>query len=125
MVFAVKHDGRHKARLVAGEHLTDTPINSVYSLVVSLRGIRLLTFLAKHNDMEIWATNIGNAYLKSFTQEKVYIVAGPEFGDREGHTLIISRALYGLRSSGLRWHQRLTDVLMHEGFFLSKAKTDI
>ena len=100
MVFAVKHDGRHKARLVAGGHLTDTPIDSVYSSVVSLRGIRILTFIAELNDMEIWATDIGNAYLESFTQEKVYIVAGPEFGDREGHTLIISRALYGLRSSG-------------------------
>jgi len=39
MVYAVKHDGRHKARLVARGHLTETPINSVYSSVVSLRGI--------------------------------------------------------------------------------------
>jgi len=36
LVYAVKHDGRHKARLVAGGHLTDTPIDSVYSSVVSL-----------------------------------------------------------------------------------------
>jgi len=39
MVCAVKHDGQHKARLVAGGHLTETPIDSVYSSVVSLRGI--------------------------------------------------------------------------------------
>ena len=38
MVYAVKHDGRHKARLVAGGHLTDTPVDSVYSSVVSLKG---------------------------------------------------------------------------------------
>ena len=118
-------DSRHKARLVAGGHLTDTPIDSVYSSVVSLRGIRILTFLAELNDMEIWATDIGNAYLESYTQEKVYIIAGPEFGEREGHTLIIVRALYGLRTSGLRWHERLADVLRNEGFFLSKAETDI
>jgi len=36
MVCAVKHDGRHKARLVAGGHLTETPINSVCSSIVSL-----------------------------------------------------------------------------------------
>ena len=36
LVFAVKHDGRHKARLVAGGHLTDTPIDSVYSSIISL-----------------------------------------------------------------------------------------
>jgi len=39
MVYAVKHDGRHKARLVAGGHLTETPIDSVCSSVVSLCSI--------------------------------------------------------------------------------------
>jgi hypothetical protein len=50
-VFAVKHDGRHKARLVADGHLTTTPLESVYSGVVSLRGIRILTFLAELNKL--------------------------------------------------------------------------
>ena len=36
LVFDVKHDGRHKARLVADGHLTDVPVDSVYSGVVSL-----------------------------------------------------------------------------------------
>jgi hypothetical protein len=39
LIFAGKHDGRHKARCVADGHLTDIPIDSVYSGVVSLRGI--------------------------------------------------------------------------------------
>jgi hypothetical protein len=52
----------------------------------------------------------------------VYIVAGPEFGLREKHVLIISKALYGLKSSGLRWSQRFADVLRQMGFFLSKAE---
>jgi hypothetical protein len=42
MLCDVKHDGRHKARLVAGRHLTDSNTDSVYSCVVSLRGIRLI-----------------------------------------------------------------------------------
>jgi len=125
MVCAVKHDGQHKARLVAGGHLTETPINSVYSSVVSLRGIHLLTFVAELNDLEVWATNIGDAYLKSYTQEKVHIIAGPEFGDRQGHTLIIRKASYGLKSSGLRWHKRLPDTLRDMGFIPSKAERNI
>ena len=36
MVYDVKHDGRHKSRMVAGGHRTDTPIESTYSGVVSL-----------------------------------------------------------------------------------------
>jgi Reverse transcriptase (RNA-dependent DNA polymerase) len=96
LIFYVKHDGRHKARLVADGHLTDIPLESVYSGVVSLRGFRIVLFLAELNQLELWATDIGHAYLEAFTSEKVYIIAGPEFGEREGHILIISRALYGL-----------------------------
>jgi hypothetical protein len=54
-------------------------------------------FLAKLNHLELWATDIGNVYLEAYTSEKVYIIAGPEFGEHEGHILIISKALYGLQ----------------------------
>jgi hypothetical protein len=81
---------------------TDTELDSVYSGVVPLRGLRLLVFLAELNGLDTWATDIGNAYLEALTLEYVFIVAGPEFGEREGHTLVIYKALYGLRTSGLR-----------------------
>ncbi len=103
-VYTVKHDGRHKARLVlAGGHLTDTPIDSVYSTVVSLKGVRFVIFAAELNHLLVWTTDVGNAYLESYTQEKVYFVAGPEFAPfgLEGHILLIVRAMYGLKSSGL------------------------
>jgi hypothetical protein len=125
MVYAVKHDGRHRARLVAGGHLTDTPIDSVYSSVVSLRGVRILAFLSELNDLKLWATDISSAYLCSLTTEKVYIIAGPEFGEREGHTLLIIKALYGLKSSGARWHERFADILRQVGFVECKAEPDI
>jgi hypothetical protein len=105
----VKHDGRHKARLAADGHLTDVPVDSVYSGVVSLKGLRMLIFLAELN-------NIGNTYLEAKTSEKVYVIAGPEFGLLQGNTLIIYKALYGLRTSGLRWHERLSVILKSEGF---------
>ncbi len=125
LVFDVKHDGRHRARLVADGHLTDVPAESVYSGVVSLRGLRMITFLAELNKLELWSTDISSAYLEAFTQEKIYIVAGPEFGELEGHILIIHRALYGLRTSGVRWHERLATCLQAEGFFPCKAEPDI
>ena len=77
------------------------------------------------NGLDIWATDVGNAYLESKTKEKVYIIGGPELGELEGHLLIISKALYGLRSSGLRWHERFADTLKDMGFFPSKAEDDI
>jgi hypothetical protein len=107
MIYNVKHDGRHKSRLVSGGYLTDISNDSVYSSVVSLRGIRLVTFLSELNSLELWGTDIGNAYLEATTKERVYIVGGSEFGELEGHTLVIHKALYGLRSSGLFWHRAM------------------
>ena len=63
-------------------------------------GVRMVTLLAELNDMELWSTDIGNAYLESYTKEKIVFVAGPEFGELQGHLLVIVKALYGLRSSG-------------------------
>jgi Reverse transcriptase (RNA-dependent DNA polymerase) len=107
MVYDVKHDGRHKARLVADGHLTDIPIESAYSGVVSLRSLRLVMFLAELNKLELWGADIGNAYLEAETREKVFIVAGPEFGERQGCMLIIHKALYGLR---LKWKHGEKDL---------------
>ena len=39
--------------------------------------------------------------------------------------LIIRKALYGLKSSGKRWHERFAVVLRKMGFFPSKAEEDI
>jgi Reverse transcriptase (RNA-dependent DNA polymerase) len=121
IIYDVNHDGRHKARLVAGGHLTDPNTKSVYSGVVSLRRIRLIIFLAELNQLELWGADVDNAYLEAKTKEMVYIVAGTEFGELEGHTLIIFKALYGLQSSGLCWYQRFcrcpesTRFLSHQG----------
>jgi hypothetical protein len=43
LVYDCKHDGRHKAQMVADGHLTDIPLESVYSRVVSLCGLRIIT----------------------------------------------------------------------------------
>jgi hypothetical protein len=70
-VYAVKHDGHNKAPLVAGGHLTNTPIDSVYSSVATLRGVCMAMFLAELNGLHFWSTDTGNAYLKSNTMEKI------------------------------------------------------
>ena len=125
LIYDIKHDGRHKARLVADGHITDIPLTSVYSGVVSLRGLRIVVFLAELNNLQLWGTDIGNAYLEAKTQEKVHIIGGPEFGKRQGHTLVINKALYGLRSSGLRWHEKLALILKKMEFFPCRVEPDI
>ena len=99
-IFDVKIDGRHKSRAVTDGHLTATPSKSVYSGVVSLQGLQMCIFIGELDCMVPWATDIGNTYLEAVTSEKVCIRAGPEFGELEGHLLIIYKALYGLRLRG-------------------------
>ena len=125
LVFDVKHDGRHKARLVADGHLTTPSLEGIYSGVVTLLGFRLVSFLADLNQLLLWATDVGNAYLEALTDEKVYIEAGPEFGKLCGHLLRIHKALYGLRTSSGRWAERCGDVLREMGFTRCKAEQDI
>ena len=124
-VYALKHDGRFKARLVADGHLTKEPVESFYSGVVSLRSLRMVVFLSQLNDLEIWGADVGNAYLEAYTDEKLCIIAGPEFKELQGHLLIMIKALFGTRSGGARCHDRLFDILQELDFKPSKADPDV
>ena len=124
-VFNVKADGKWKGHLVAGGDMTPEPEEAVYSSVASLCSLRILVFLAQLNGLEIMQGDIGNAYLESYMQEKVYFIAGPEFGPLAGHTLIIDKALYGLHSSGLWFHEKLSSVLCKYGFHRSHVDPDL
>ena len=124
-VYAVKHDGRFKARLGADGHLTKEPVESIYSGVVSLRSLRMVVFLSQLHDLEIWGADVGNAYLEAHTDEKLHIIAGPEFKELQGHLLIMIKALYGTCSGGARWHDRLFDILQELKFKPSKADPDV
>ena len=55
--------------------------------------------LFKFNNLELWGADVGNAYLESYTEDRVITVAGPEFGYREGQLLIVKK-------SGLALHEK-------------------
>ena len=101
--------------------MTDIPLDDVYLGVVSLRGLRTIIFISELNGLEVMTTDIGNAYLESITEEKVCVRAGPEFGIHNGNMLVINKEFYGLCTSGLRWHERLSDCLHEMNFLPSKS----
>ena len=126
LVFDVKALGKRKGRLVARGDLTPEPADeAVYSSVASLRSLRAIIFISELNQLKLWQGDVSNAYLESYTQENVYFIAGPEFGPLQGHTMKIIKALYRLRSSGLRFHERLSSVLQNFGFIRSFADPDV
>ncbi len=124
-VFDVKMDFTCKAQLVAGGHMTDAPSSITYSSIMSRDSVRIALMVAALNDLDILSADIGNAYLNTETREKVYAVAGPEFGSKEGQIVIITRALYGLKSSGATWRAHLAESLHTLGYNSSLADPDV
>ena len=93
--------------------------------MVSIDSIRTAFLIAELNDLEVMAADVGNAYLHGYTKEKIYTVAGPEFGDLQGLILICIKSLYGLKTSMGRWHEALSETLQLIGFHPSKADPDL
>jgi Reverse transcriptase (RNA-dependent DNA polymerase) len=127
IVFDVKFDGRLKARLVAGGHRSpDVPREEVFSSVVSMEAVRIGFVLARLNGLTVCAGDIGNAFLYGDTREKVYVVAGPEFGpELEGKRMLFVKSCYGLKSSSARFHEHLSHRVRKMGYCPSKADPDL
>ena len=106
-IFDCKADGRGKGHLVAWGDMTPEPEESVYSSVSTLCSLCIVVFLAELNGLNLMQGDIGNAYLELYAQQKVYFIAGLEFGQDAGHTFIIDKALYGLHSSSVHFHEQL------------------
>ena len=121
MCFDVKWDGRHKARLVAGGNWTTPDFQHDFNGTVSSESVRIGLFLAALNGLDVMVGDVSNAYLHAKTKERVYTVAGPEFGALEGKTMVIEQACYGLRASNAAFGELLSAVLRQLGWLPSRA----
>ena len=111
LIFDVKFDLTRKARYVGGGHLTKVSPSLSYSSVVSRDSVRIMFLIAALNDLDIKMCDIGNAYLNAETRERLWFIAGKEWGSRAGCEVIIVRALYGLKSSGAEWKKTFASYI--------------
>jgi hypothetical protein len=127
IIFDVKMDFTRKARFVASGHMTQPASSITYSSVVSRDSVRIAFLLATLNGLKILACDIGNAYLNAPCREKIWFRAGRECGEDMGKVMIITRALYGLRTSGASWRQMLSDTLTSRefGYIQSRGDPDV
>jgi len=114
-----------KARLVAGSHTTETPASLTYSSVVSRESVQVAILLAALNDLDLFAADVGNAYLNAPCWEKIWCKAGKEFGSDKGCIMIIVHALYGLKTSGAAWRAAFAEKLAEMGYKSTKADPDV
>ena len=88
--------------------------------------VRLAFLIAALNDLDCEMFDIGNAYLNAPTTEKLYVPeAGIEFGENAGKVLIITRALYGLKSSGAAYRSFFAQSLRDMGFKSCLSDADV
>lgn len=127
LVFDVKMDFTRKARFVANGSTTDTPVGICYSSVVSRDSVRIAFLIAALNDLDVFSCDIGNAYLNAKCREKIWFEAGIECGHSlKGKVMRLTRALYGLKSSGASWRQMFKDFIEAKlNFTPSKVDADM
>ena len=123
MIFDIKMGEkiRRKARLVAGVHTTETPAALTNASVVSRDSVRISLTIAALNNLKILACDIQNAYLPAKFREKIWTIAGPEFGSDAGKLMIVVHAFYGLKSSGAAFRALLAETFYNIGYTPSKA----
>jgi hypothetical protein len=82
--------------------------------------------IAKSQGLQCIAGDVGNAYLNAYTEEKVYVTCGPEFGpELEGRIAIVRKGLYGLKTSGNRWHAHFANTLYQMGFIPTRFDPNV
>ena len=83
MIFDVKMEFTHKARFVAGGHMTEAPSSITYASVITRDSVRLAFLIAALNGLDILACDIGNAYLNAPCHEKIWFLGGAEVGTEQ------------------------------------------
>ena len=90
-----------------GGHTTETSAALTSASVVSRDLVRIALTLAALNGLAVLACDIQNVFLAAQCREKIWTVAGPEFGSEIGKIFINKMALYGLKSSGAEFFHYL------------------
>ncbi len=73
------------------------------------------------NNVDIWATDVLNAYITMPCHEKIWTTLRKEIGDNCGQKTIIVQALYGLKSRGASIRAHLIMCLHKMGYHLCPA----
>ena len=130
MIFEVKQDLRRKARLVIGGHVVDPMGQEVFASVMKQSSTRILLIIAQANGLDVLTGDIGNAYLYAKTREKIYTFCDEGFlnagwTDSPETPAIVVQALYGLATSGNRWHALLSDTLRSQKWRPTKGDPNV
>lgn len=111
---------RNKARQVAQEYNQEGCIiyEETYALVAYLEAIRLLLAFPCSNDLKLFQMDVKSGFLNGYISEEVYVSQPFGFENHEypNHVFKLKRALYGLKQAHMAWYERLSKLLLDQGY---------
>ena len=75
--------------MVAVRHVTDVPSSITYYSVVLRDSVRIIFMIAELNNLKVLGCDIQTAYLTAPTWEKIWTIAGTEFGSEKGCIMMV------------------------------------
>ena len=98
--------------------------DTYYDLVI-IETILVAFLFGQINNIEVPAVDFRNSYIKKFTKENIYTVAGLQFGEWEVQDLIYVRPIYCLKTPITIWNEEIPSKTNLIGFLPSREDPDL
>jgi hypothetical protein len=90
--------------------------------VAKLTTVRLLLALSSIHNWHLHQLYVNNAFLHGELQEDVYMqIPDGVHCDNPNQVCKLQKSLYGLKQTSRKWNERLTSLLLREGYVQSTA----